>query len=390
MTNKKLWLSLLAVVLIVCMLSVGLMSCKKKTEEPEDPVDDDEVTLEEQAAEAIVEGIRNSLASADMTDLTVDGKIGLKIGDEQYDLKLALDLDLLQHNGYKYNKCSASSTFDEKTTYYEKNDDEYVEAQGAGENGKLTKAEFDANKTNYYTRGDKKDKETSTKSNTFLNAELVKDDEVLFGVYYWDSEEEVASADAYDQNFVYVQFFDKESNTTKKMAFPAPNVNATMKAMDAYVDFHGIKLDELSFWDTLDTVLPIIGSLADTTQTEFVANEKASLTINLGAILTQFSDVLSSAGGYVEPLGLDLDLSKLGDILPAISIKLAAKFDSTGKANGVELSLVIPEKEIEIKNKESEDAFLKVNISEDVNVGLSLDYTVGGTPKFLIDSFDFM
>ena len=34
MTNKKLWLSLLAIALIVCMLSVGLISCKKE-EEPE-------------------------------------------------------------------------------------------------------------------------------------------------------------------------------------------------------------------------------------------------------------------------------------------------------------------------------------------------------------------
>ena len=384
MTNKKLWLSLLAVVLIVCMLSVGLMSCKKKTDEPVEDPDEPEVTLEEQAAEAIVEGIRNSLASADMTDLTVDGKIGLKIGDEQYDLKLALDLDLLQHNGYNYNKCTASSTFDTKTTYYTKVEDadEYEEAKD------LTQAEFDANKTNYYTRGTKKGKETSTKSNTFLNAELVKDDEVLLGIYYWDSNESVAAANAYDQNVVYIQYFDKESDTTKKMTFPAPYVNATMKAMDAYVDFHGIKLDELDFWDTLGGILPVIGSLADKTQTEFVANEKASLTINLGAVLTQFSDVLSNAGGFVEPLGLDLDLSKLGEILPAISIKLAAKFDSTGKANGVELSLVVPKKNIEIKNKNTEEAFLKIGMDKDVNVGLSLDYKVGVTPTPLLVDFD--
>ena len=245
MTNKKLWLSLLAVVLIVCMLSVGLMSCKKKTDDEEEEEEEEEITVEEQAANAIVEGIQASLKAADMTDLKVDGEVGLTVGDKNYTLALALDLDLRQFNGYNYTKCSSSSKFDSKEKYFKKSDedeDEYEEVKD------LTEDTFNASKTTYYTRS-KKDLEDDQASNTFLNAELREGNKVLLGVYYFDTQEELEDTqDVYTGDVVYVQFFDKNTNKTKKMKFPAPFVKAMMIEMGASVDFHGIKLDELDIW----------------------------------------------------------------------------------------------------------------------------------------------
>ena len=388
MTNKKLWLSLLAVVLIVCMLSVGLMSCKKKTEEPEDPGDDDVVTLEEQAAEAIIEGIQKSLAAADMTDLRLDGEIELTVGEKVYTVALALDLDLRQFNGYEYTQCKASSTFDASEQYFkvkEDDEEEYEEAKG------LTEEEFNKSKTTYYTRH-KKDLENDNFSNTALTAEIREGKKVLLGVYYSDSQEDIGTKDPFTGDKLYVQYLPEGATTTTKMQFNAPYVAATMLALGGSVDFHGIDLAELDIWDTLGGVLPIIGSLADKTQTEFVANQKASLTINLGAVLNQFSDVLSSASGYVDPLGLELNLSDLGTILPAISIKLAADLDSTGMATNVGLSLTIPEKDVEIKNKDTKKTFLNINMTKDVEIGLGLRYTLYDTDEepnyFFPSSYD--
>ena len=376
MTNKKLWLSLLAVVLIVCMLSVGLMSCKKKTEE-EEPEPEEEVTLEEQAAEAIIEGIQKSLAAADMTDLRLDGEIELTVGEKVYTVALALDLDLRQFNGYEYTQCTKNSTFNASEQYFkvkEDDEEEYEEAKG------LTEEEFNKSKTTYYTRH-KKDLENDNFSNTALTAEIREGSKVLLGVYYSDSQADIEDKDPFTGDMLYVQYLPEGATKTTKMKFNAPYVAATMLALGGSVDFHGIDLAELDIWDTLGGVLPIIGSLADKTQTEFVANQKASLTINLGAVLNQFSDVLSSASGYVDPLGLELNLSDLGTILPAISIKLAADLDSTGMATNVGLSLTIPEKDVEIKNKDTKKTFLNINMTKDVEIGLGLRYTLYDTEE---------
>ncbi len=386
MTNKKLWLSLLAVVLIVCMLSVGLMSCKKDKDVDDDDDEEEPITVEEQAATAIVEGIQKSMAAGDMTDLKVDGQVDLTVGEKKYTIALALDLDLLQHDGWTYNQCTSSTKFNPKEKYFTKEDDEYEEAKD------LDEATFNADKTKYYDRS-KKGKETSVKSNTFLNAEIREGDDVLLGVYYWDANKTISEDKAYTGDVIYVQFYDKDSGEQKQMYFPAPYVNAVMKANNAYVDFHGIKIDELDFWDTIGGVLPVIASLADKSKTVYQENSKASLTINLAAVLNNFASVLSSANSFVEPLGLDINLSNLGEILPAISITLGATFDSTGIATGVDLSLNIENKDMEIKkvkNGQVGETFLKIDMDKEVKVGLGLSYTVGtATPFYPDDLADY-
>ena len=379
MTNKKLWLSLLAVVLIVCMLSVGLMSCKKNVDDDEEEEEEEEETVEELAANAIIEGIQKSMAAGEMTDLKVQGEVELKINEEAYKLALALDLDLLQHKGWNYTNCTSSSTFNSKEKYFTYDDEaeEYVEAKD------LDAATFNGEKTKYFTRS-KKEKETSAKSNTFLTAELSKGDQVLLGVYYWDSDKNIPSTDTtvFYSDTLYVQVYDKETETMKQMMFPAPFINATMRAYGASVDFHEIKLEDLDVWTTIGGVLPIIASMADPAKTEFEEGSKASITLNLASVLNKFASVLGSAGGYVKALGLDLDTANLGTILPAISITLAATFEQ-GVANGVDLSLNIENKDLEIKKvkngEKPQETFLKLNIpgEKEVKLGLGLNYKLG-------------
>ena len=368
MTNKKLWLSLLAIVLIVCMISVTLVSCKKKDkEEEEEP--EEEISIEEQALTAIVQGIQKSVAAGDMTDLRLDGTIGLTVNDKAYDVALALDLDLLQFEGYTYSKATSFSADEKYFTKVDGEDDEYEEASG------LT--EFKSGVT-YYTRS-KKSVEKNTYSNTALTAEIREGKNVLLGAYYADSQSALSGTDdAFEGGSLYVQC--KTDDGQKYIKFPAPYVAATMKAFGASVDFHNIDLDDDDTWSGAESILAVVAGIAE--DGHYTEGQSADVTINLESVLNSFSSILKGTQGYFNALGLDIDASALASILPAISIKISATFDSTGMVTGADLSLVIKEKDIEIKNKQTpQGTFLMIDMDGDVNIGLSLDYTIYGTDE---------
>lgn len=333
MTNKKIWLSLLAIALIVCMISVGLVSCKgkEKTEENKAPA----------AAAAILDGIVESVKDGDMTDLTVDAELGLKINETQYTLKLALDLDLLQ---YTMNEAETDRDLNEQKDY----------------------------------------------SNTELTAQLLKGNDVLLGLYYADAHDEDEAAeitDAYAGNSVYVQYKDQ------KMYFDAPYVAAVQNAKDGQVNFSGVDfadLENTEAWDTVDMIVSILGGVGKNGK---VSATEASLEVKLGDVLNdpQVSKLLGQAQSYFDMLGLDLDGSELGKVLPNITLKIAAKLDN-GKATKITLGLGIDEKNIDIKTTAG-GSLIKVNMEKDLNVELSLKYEVGGTPNFFwpqdIDSYTY-
>ena len=195
MTNKKLWLSLLVVVLVVCMLSVTLFACNKdKSKTPVTPVGP---TVEAQAIDAIINGIKASVEDCDMTDLKVDGTLGLTLGDKEYALKLALELDLLQFNDYVY--AQASGEFNEKGEYFTKSGSTYTKVE-------TPKA---ADMSKYYVRVERKDVEHADTSNTKVTAELkdVKADSTLFGIYYFDgapnADQNPSNTNIYDGNYLF-------------------------------------------------------------------------------------------------------------------------------------------------------------------------------------------
>ena len=374
MTNKKLWLSLLVVVLVVCMLSVSLFACNKDkdTPAPSGP------SIESQAIDAIINGIKESVATGDMKDLKVDGTIGITLGDKSYSLALALELDLLQFEGYNYEQ--ASGTFDPNGEYFTKSGNNYTKVE------KPTEANFNANK--YYIRVSRAKVETIDKvtPSTQVTAELKEGNTTLLGLYYADGQP--GDYDIYEGNILYVQ------TKTKKLAFPAPYISAVQSAKDGQVDFSGIDLTDEDTWGTLDTVTGIIGSLATN---GVLTDKKASITLDIATLLDPNNDnnlltLVSGLQDWLTALDLDIDASALGDILPSISLVLSADLNN-GKATGFDITLTLKEKDIEIKNKSNKHTLLKIDMTKDIDVGLSLDYTIGGNPQFFwpsdIDSYTF-
>ena len=378
MTNKKLWLSLLVVVLVVCMLSVTLFACNKdKSKTPVTPVGP---TVEAQAIDAIINGIKASVEDGDMTDLKVDGTLGLTLGDKEYALKLALELDLLQFNDYVY--AQASGEFNEKGEYFTKSGSTYTKVE-------TPKA---ADMSKYYVRVERKDVEHADTSNTKLTAELkdVKADSTLFGIYYFDgapnADQNPSNTNIYDGNYLFLQA--KTKTEQKKVKFAAPNVAAVQNALNGQVDFHGIDLADEDVWGQVDTVTGIIAGLASD---GVCTSTEASITLKIGDLLdpNNENNLLSLVGGlqdWLDALDLDIDATALGELLPNISLVLSATLDN-GKATGFDISLKLAEKDMEIKNESNGHTVIKVNMDKDVEVGLSLDYTIGTCNIFYPSDF---
>ncbi len=319
MTNKKLWLSLLSIALIVCMLSVGLISCKPKEEPTPTPTEQVEVT----AMKAIINGLKKSVEDGDMTDLKLNGELGIKINeDTEYTLDLQLDLDLLQKG------------------------------------------------------------ESATTSNTFLEANLKKGNDTILGVYYYDAQQAVDEAHAYDGNTIYVQYKSKTEGQ-KKLSFTAPNVAAVQKYMDGQVDFSNIDLQDEDIWE--DTILKYALMVAALAEEGSCTDSSASLALNLGTLLDPDNEegLADLVSGLVDFDALDLDADAgLVSILPNIKLVLSADLED-GKVTGLNLSLEIEKKNIEVKHKSNNGKVLVINIDKDINVELSLTYTVGEASKHI-------
>ena len=379
MTNKKLWLSLLAIVLIVCMLSVALVSCKKKDKEPE-------VSKEEQALTAIINGVQKSVQAGEMTDLNIAADLTLKVNDTEYGIDLDLDLDLLQYDGWtNYSKATA---YQAGETYYKLNKDgSYAKV------GSISQEKFNANKDKdfcYFTRS-KANKETATKSNTFLNAKVTKDDATILGVYYQDAKSELGidysdglsdeeKNTIYQGNMIFVEYQEQGKQGLTRIKFPAAYVNATMQALGASVDFSDINLYDNDIWGKIKGFIPMIAAFTTNGQ---ISADKASVTLDLSALLDtsdpdSVGSILLGFQETIDALGIDLDMSDIKNILPEIALTISATL-SNEMVTGVELAVGIKEKDLNIKTKTpANHELLNVNMTKDLNLSVGLDYTFGG------------
>ncbi len=388
--TKKLGVSLLAIVLIVCMLSVGLFACNKDKPESGDPV-------ELQAVKAIVGGVQKSVEDGDMKDLKVDATLGLNVNDKtEYQIKLALDLDLLQYHDWTYTKLASTAEFDANVEYYQLKEGKTNEYERAY----VASYEFATKKANLYTKA-RKNAETDKQTNSWIDAEIIevkKDgtatNKTLLGLYFSDKPSAAESkyagvSDIYQGNTLYVQAATDAGQT--KMAFPAPFIGGVQAALDGQVDFSGIDLTDEEIWDSLDEYLGIVASLA---QDGVCTDTKAAITLNVGKLLdsdpnNEYSLITLVKGlqGYLDALGLDLKATALGDFLPNIALTLSADLDN-GKVTGIDISLGLDKKNMNLKtiDKSTDPAtkkdFLVVKMDENVQLTISLDYAIGTATKF--------
>jgi hypothetical protein len=173
MTNKKIWLTILAVMLIVCMLC-SFVGCKKTDDTKTTPTPTKVAKTDgEKAVEQLLDGIENAINEQNLQDLKAGADIDfeVKYGDKTttYNLAFNIELDLVQ-NG-----------------------------------------------------------ETNPSYGTRLEGEITDENgKVVLGIYYYDSDE---ITDVYTGNAVYLRTADK------CMYFDAPSVAGAMKALAAGVNF---------------------------------------------------------------------------------------------------------------------------------------------------------
>ena len=174
MTNKKIWLTILAVMLIVCMLC-SFVGCKDKEKENPTPTTTKAAKTDgEKAVEQLLNGIENAINEQNLQDLKAGADIDfeVKYGDKTttYNLAFNIELDLVQ-NG-----------------------------------------------------------ETTPTYNTSLEGEITDaNGDVVLGVYYYDA---ANLSDVYTGNSLYLRTKDDGL-----MRFDAPSVAGAMKALAADVNF---------------------------------------------------------------------------------------------------------------------------------------------------------
>lgn len=90
-----------------------------------------------------------------------------------------------------------------------------------------------------------------------------------------------------------------------------------------------------------------------------LSDNACSFEINLGTLLdptnpdgvgSMVAGIAPTAAPWLAALGVDLDLGNLANVLPALAIKFNFTFDSTGKVSGADAKIVIPAKQVVVKN----------------------------------------
>lgn len=309
MKDKKFLAKLIAVILVVSMLCVGMFACKKDEEPKPEPKPEEQEAYD--AVTPLVNAVVKSLENGDMEDLVVSGELGLglKNGNNTSNYKISLDLDLNLYNG------------------------------------------------------------SNEESNTSLQAEIKDGDSIIFGMYYYDYSTENQGSDAFADGKLYMQY--KDGTAMKKIAITVPQVNATMKALDAKVDFSKIDLSNIDI-SSAATILSVVSSI-----TEVDATDNTKFTINLTNVLNNFADILGGIDLNSEemPLGIALKGSELATILPEIEIVIDYDLKSNGHLDKLDVNLKLSDKDI-IINKVDNKPLLVVGMNGAVEVNPTLKFAV--------------
>ena len=336
MTNKKIWLSILAVILVVCM-SVGMLVACGKTDDDNTKTPDKKVEEKTTAFAQLMTGLSKTLnsAAASLSDLSAGAKIDieLKNGEEtkNYTVQANVSLDLLEKG------------------------DTYSAAEGE-------------------------------ECNTVLEVEILEGETVVLGVYYYDDVQSNNDL-VYEGNTIYLYENLKKGNTPNKYYFKAPYVKDVQRVKLSETDKGAIDFTEAKKGVDLSTVSSMAG-LIET----FLSNVKQSKTevsfgLDFDAVL-QSDEVKKLLGAsfdknidvYMDALGLDYSWSQIKSLLGKLSINAHATFDSkTSALTGIDLTLGVKSGDIEVDKTENNGKLLKVGISNNLSAKIALDYKLGST-----------
>lgn len=313
MTNKKIWLTILAVMLIVCMLC-SFVGCKNNDEQKTTTTTPNKTTKTdgEKAVEQLLSGIENAINEQNLQDLKAGANIDfeVKYGTEtkKYNLAFNLDLDLVQ-------------------------------------------------------RG-----ETSPSHNTQLEAEItdMATNKVVLGVYYYDGE--AGTNDVYTGNSVYLRTEDK------LMYFDAPFIADTMTALAADVQFTD-NADISDAMSSADSIVGILKDyLGNATYSETGSSVSIKLGDIVDGLKDLISGI--NISDYTNPLNVDITLDQVIEAIKSLTITINTTVDN-GVLTGVDLSLGLDAFDLTAKKLNSTENLLVVKLDKNTTVSISADFKVG-------------
>lgn len=316
MTNKKIWLTILAVMLIVCMLC-SFVGCKDKDKQDTTTKTPTKVakTDGEKAVEQLLDGIENAINEQNLQDLKAGADIDfeVKYGDKTttYNLAFNIELDLVQ-NG-----------------------------------------------------------ETTPTYNTSLEGEITDENgKVVLGVYYYDAS---GLSDVYTGNSLYLRTKDDGL-----MRFDAPSVAGAMKALAAGVSFTD-NADISEPMSSASSVVDILKSyLTNATYSDngsTVSVTLGNIIDGEDGLRSLIAGVDISA--YTNPLNVDLTLDQVIEAIKSLTINITTRVDN-GVLTGVDLSLGLDAFNLTAKKLNSTDKLLVVKLDKNTTVSISADFKVGG------------
>lgn len=186
-------------------------------------------------------------------------------------------------------------------------------------------------------------KKDSTTAKNGLKLAIKENDKQVFGAYYSDWQ---GNANQIKDNYMYVAYNNPIDGNPLKLAVKVPDVRATLNAKKV-----GVNGDDIN-GDAVADLLSLLSIAARDCKMNNKNPEKATkatfslpLTAllnetgedSLGGILGGFS---GAAEAFLKPLGIYLQLSELGKILPNIKIVFNFNFDKkTGAITTMDLTL---------------------------------------------------
>lgn len=333
--KKSLWLKTLALVLIVAMMSVMFVACKKD-KEPEEPSGTPSTTIEAtDVTDLIMEGLANAVKDEKLSELNMGAQLTVKANDETYTIKLGVILDLLEVNDKK-----ADGTY----------------------NVTSNDSEFSLNVTD-------------------------KNNAQLFNAYYADG---TPSANVYGGNRLYVAYKNADGTMTKA-AVKAPFVMETMKKQNGYVwdnEINDGAMDLIE--DTIPGALTMAAGIIGRNPVIAADKKSCSLDIPLTELIDPSTELGQMIAGlnvdnYLTSLGIKGSLSDILNALPSIAIKVSATFDKDAALSGLKLGLELGKttQNMVIKHTNDKD-LINIAISKDLSVELGFDFAMGQAAQYMV------
>lgn len=314
MMKKSKWLSIIAIVLVVACMATLFVGCKDKEQKPTPKPDDTNVVDVNDVFDKVITGYAKAIGEdSAFSAFNFATKLNVSAQEEgktakNYTVEFKLGLDLV------------SSL-----------------ANGKGANGLMIDIKEGNNQAFYFNYKNNYDGESIANSTAYMQVGDKK-----FNI------KAVDVAKTVKEQFTKAGIAINPTEETGKDT----NGNPIYNNGKPYIDDDAIAA-------VADQIGGYIKMAALAASNPTLSDNACSFEINLGTLLdptnpdgvgSMVAGIAPTAAPWLAALGIDLDLGNLANVLPALAIKFNFTFDSTGKVSGADAEIVIPAKQVVVKN----------------------------------------